>query len=393
MNLFVGIDVASEKHNCCILDGDEHTLCEFAFPNSLDGFSILLRTLRSPDLPVSTEIHIGLEATGVYGDNLTSFLRRNGLDVTIFNPLSVKKQLTATTLRKTKTDKSDAKFLATLLAHGSFQPDAPIAYHISELKSLSRNRFLLVKKRSAAKNSAKALLAKLFPEFSSCFSDTFGTTAMAVLKAYPSPKALSRCHLSSLTKLLHQSSRGRFGEEKAAQLIEAAKNTIGIDSEADLLSLSMTFAEIDFYSGQIARLEAEIHKIFLTHPSPILTIPGIGEVIGSMILSEIGCIDRFSNPNKLLAYAGLEPSVYQSGKFTASSSSMVKRGSPYLRWALLWAARIVPHFSDTFAAYFQKKSDEGKHYNVASSHVAKKLVRVIFSLLKNNSVFLDNFSA
>ncbi len=389
MNLYVGIDVASEKHNCCMLDDKERILCEFSFSNNADGFSLLLGKLQHPAIPVGVKRHIGLEATGVYGENLTEFLRRNGFEVTTFNPLTVKKQLTATTLRKTKTDKSDAKFLAVMLARGNYEPDVPTLYHISELKSLSRRRFLLVKKRSGAKNVAKALISKLFPEYSKLFTDTFGATSTAILTKYPSARDIAACHPSSLAKLLEITSRGRFGIEKAKAIIEFAKHSVGCYSYADSLSLSLTLEEIAFYGKQIERLEIEIHEIFKEYPSPILTIPGIGEVIGAMIVSEIGNIERFSNPNKLLAYAGLEPSVYQSGKFMPSSGSMVKRGSPYLRWAIIWAARLAPRFSNTFGVYLDKKSAEGKHFNVATSHVAKKLVRVIFSLQKNNSVFVD----
>ena len=389
MNLYYGIDVASEKHNCCVLDEKEHVMCEFSFTNDQTGFSKLLHYLNYPSIPEGTKKHIGLEATGVYGENLTEFLRRNGFEVTTFNPLTVKKQLTATTLRKTKTDKSDAKFIAVMLARGNYKPDAPTLYHISELKSLSRRRFLLVKKRSGAKNVAKSLIVKLFPEYLKLFTDTFGATSMALLSKYPSAKDISSCRRASLAKLLASSSRGRFGVDKAEAIIDLAKNSIGKYSRADAIALSMALEEITFYSGQIERLEHEIRLVFQEHPSPVLSIPGIGEVIGAMIVSEIGNIERFSNPNKLLAYAGLEPSIYQSGKFTPSSGSMVKRGSSFLRWALMMAARLVPRFSLTFGAYLHKKTSEGKHFNVATSHVAKKLVRVIFSLLKNNSLFSD----
>ena len=389
MNLYCGIDVASEKHNCCIIDEKEHVLSEFSFSNNHAGFDLLLQFLNHPSIPKGIKKHIGLEATGVYGENLTEFLRRNGYEVTTFNPLSVKKQLTATTLRKTKTDKSDAKFLAVMLARGNYEPDAPILYHISELKSLSRRRFLLVKKRSGAKNFAKALIAKLFPEYQGVFTDTFGVSSMSILTKYPSASAIAACRPSTLAKLLEVSSRGRFGLEKAKDIIALAKQSVGKYSSADALSLGMALEEIEFFSRQIERIEHEIHLIFKEHPSPILTIPGIGEVVGAMIVSEIGNIRRFSNPNKLLAFAGLEPSIYQSGKFTPSSGSMVKRGSPYLRWALLWAARLVPRYSVTFGQYFDKKSSEGKHYNVTSSHIAKKLVRVIFSLEKNGTIFSE----
>ena len=389
MNLYYGIDVASEKHNCCIIDEKEHVLHEFSFTNDHRGFSQLLSYLNHKSIPSGVKRYIGLEATGVYGENLTEFLRRNGFEVTTFNPLTVKKQLTATTLRKTKTDKSDAKFLAVMLARGNYEPDAPTLYHISELKSLSRKRFLLVKKRSGAKNVAKALIVKLFPEYAKMFTDTFGVTSMAVLMKYPSAKDIAACRPSALARLLETCSRGRFGLDKAKSIIELAKNSVGKYSSAEALSLMMTLEEIEFFSRQIERVEHEIHLIFKEYPSPILSIPGIGEVIGAMIISEIGNIKRFSNPNKLLAFAGLEPSIYQSGKFTSDSGSMVKRGSPYLRWAIMWAARLAPRFSRTFGEYFDKKSAEGKHFNVATSHIAKKLVRVIFSLEKNNAVFTE----
>ena len=389
MDLYYGIDVASEKHNCCIMDKNEKVLLEFSFSNDTVGFTQLLHYLNHSHIPEGVKRNIGLEATGVYGENLTNFLMRNGFEVTTFNPLTVKKQLSATTLRKTKTDKSDAKFLATMLARGNYKPDVPVLYHISELKSLSRRRFLTVKKRSGAKNIAKALLTKLFPEYLKIFTDTFGTTSMAILRNYPSAKEIAACRPSSLSKILKSSSKGRFGIDKAKEIINIAKNSIGKYSAADALSLSLTLEEIDFFSKQIDRIEKEIHIIFKENPSPILSIPGVGEVLGAMIISEIGNIQRFSNHNKLLAFAGLEPSISESGKRNSSSGSMVKRGSPYLRWAIMWAARTVPRYSQTFAKYFDKKSDEGKHFNVAVSHVAKKLIRVIFSLEKNNSVFVD----
>ena len=390
-NLFIGIDVASEKHSCCIINEKLEPLSQFEFSNDREGFDLLLNTIRSFDSSLIR--NIGLEATGVYGENLSSFLRRNGFKATTLNPLSVKKQQSATTLRKTKTDKSDARFIATILAQSNIKPDTPVLYHHSELKSLSRRRFSLVKKRSGCKNTATALITKLFPEFLKVFTDTFGASATAVLSRYPSAKTLSVCRPSSLAKLLEKASRGRFGIDKARDLICLARSSVGTYSFADELSLQLTLEEIEFFDNQIDRLEDAMENILNEIGSPILSIPGIGTVLGAMIVSEIGNIERFSNPNKLLAFAGLEPSVYQSGKFNPSSGSMVKRGSPYLRWALMQAARLAPLYSQTFSEYLSKKQSEGKHFNVASSHVAKKLVRVIFSLTKSNTSFIDLFSA
>lgn len=389
-NIFVGIDVASEKHSCCIINQNLELLSQFEFCNNRDGFNKLLHVLSCFS---SSKCNIGLEATGVYGENLSAFLRRNGYEATTFNPLSVKKQLSATTLRKTKTDKSDARFIATMLAQSNIKPDTPVLYHHSELKSLSRTRFSLVKKRSAAKNVASALVSKLFPEYLGFFSDNFGVSSLAVLTKYSSAKALSGCHALTLSKLLEKSSRGRFGSPKAKELIALAKSSVGTYSPADELSLQLVLEQIELFNKQIKTLEEAMKAILDEIDSPVLSIPGIGTVLGAIIVSEIGNINRFSNPNKLLAFAGLEPSVYQSGKFTPASGTMVKRGSPYLRWALLQAARLVPQSSQTFACYLSKKQSEGKHFNVATSHVSKKLVRVIFSLSKSNAAFIDNFSA
>ena len=123
--------------------------------------------------------------------------------------------------------------------------------------------------------------------------------------------------------------------------------------------------------------------------TPLITIPGIGYIIAAIILAEIGDINNFSSPAKLLAFAGMEPSTYQSGKYTASNTNMVKHGSTYLRWAIMQAARLVAMREPTFAAYMSKKRSEGKHFNVARSHVGKKLIRVIYHLLKYNCPFIS----
>ncbi len=389
MQISVGIDVSSEKHNCCMVDGKGNILTEFVFPNNREGFDFLLGRLTHRLMPEREKIRIGLESTGVYGCALSDFLRRNGFKVSTLNPLSVKKQLSATTLRKTKTDKADAKFIATILSRGDFKPDAEPLYHTAELKSLSRRRFLLVKKSSASKNAAKALITKLFPELPTLFTNTFGAASIAVLSSYPSAYDIAKCRASSIAKILEKASRGRFGEAKAKELISLAKASVGVYSYADSLSLSLLIEEIQFYASQINRLETAMKNLLDQIDSPVLSIPGISTVLGSMIVAEIGDIHRFSNHNKLLAYAGLDPSIYQSGKFNPASGSMVKRGSSYLRWALLFAARTVPNSSTVFQSYRDKKLAEGKHFNVASSHVAKKLVRVIYSLLKTNSTFRD----
>lgn len=387
---YVGIDVASEKHDCCILNEKKKIIQSFSFLNSPVGFQSLLSALSGiqPD-----EIKIGLEATGIYSENLSVFLRRKGFNVTTINPLLLKKHQCATTLRKTKTDKADAKGIALFIAEEGFQPDLPVSYHIQELKSLTRARFSFVQDRSALKNKVKRLVVLLFPELLEQFSDIFGASATALLKQYPSAEKLAVCHTDALAALLRKSSRGRFGRAKAAYLKQLAKCSIGNHSPARVMELKMLLARIDLLSEQIKDYDKQIKIIMDELDSPVLTIPGIGYTLGATIIAEVGNISRFSSPAKLLAFAGLEPSIYQSGKFVPASGRMVKRGSPFLRWALLQAAGYVPNYSSTFALYREKKLSEGKSAAVARSHVAKKLVRIIHSLMTHSTAFSDQLTA
>lgn len=392
--IYVGIDIASEKHDCCILGEHNKKLESFSFSNTRDGFISLLAACKKYAEPEQTKI--GLESTGIYGDNLRDFLRRNGYEIRTFNPLLIKKSIQATTLRKTKTDKSDASFLASYLARELPDPDPQISYHISELKSLTRARFSVVGACSKAKTQLKALLVQVFPEFHTAFSDVFGVAAIAILRKYPTAKKLSAAKKTAVAKILSEASRHRLGEEKAAMLIDLAKNSVGCHSETKALEMQYYLDQIELNTAYIRRYEAAIREIMNEIDSPITTIPGIGLVLGAMILAELGDVTRFAAPEKVLAFAGLDPSIYQSGKYTPASGTMVKRGSPQLRWALLMAARSTIVHNPNIAIYYQKKLSEGKHYNVICSHIAKKLVRILYSLLKKNtpySLFYPQISA
>lgn len=383
--IYVGIDIAMEKHDCCIMGADRSILQQFSFPNDSSGFQKLLNSLISYASPEETKI--GLESTGVYGNNLVAFLRRNGYETRTFNPLLIKKSIQATTLRKTKTDKSDARFLALYLTQELSQPDSEVSYQITELKSLCRSRFSLVQERSKHKTAVKALLVQVFPEFHTVFSDVFGASAVAILKKYPSAEALRKSKLSTVTKEIEAASRGRLGRGKAEALLKIAKESVGISSPALELELNLHIDQIALLSEYILRFEHSIKDTMKQIDSPIITIPGIGYILGAMLLSEIGDISRFATPAKLLAFAGMDPSISQSGKSVSGTGTMVKHGSKYLRWALGQSARCVGILNPVFAEYLKSKLAQGKHYSVACSHVAKKLIRVVFSILKKNTPY------
>jgi len=298
----------------------------------------------------------------------------------------------AQSLRKTKTDKSDARFLAQLLFSDGSKPYSQPEYHISELKTLTRNRHRLVEMRSKLKQSVSRLITILFPELPGVVWSVNQKSCYALLLGFPTARSIAEAHLTRLTNILSSNSNGRYGREKALEIRELATRSIGLESRAAGLELRQTIRLIQGLQDEIDELGREIKAVMLEINSPILTIPGVGYILGTIILSEIGSIENFDNPAKLLKFAGLEPSVYESGKYKASDTPMVKRGSKYLRWALLQAARLAAYRDKTFAVYLAKKRSEGKHFYVAMSHVAKKLVRVVFHLLRSGETFAPQMS-
>ena len=388
--IFVGIDVASTKHDCAVLDSTGKVLCEFVIANDIVGFETLISRLQAvcnESQHKLSDIQIGLESTGHYNINIVKYLHEKRLSVKVFNPLSVARLKKASTLRRTKTDKTDARFLAVMLFNNDSKPYEQSVAQMDELKTLTRHRGRLVKESSEHKLHISRLITIVFPEFASVFSSTSGATARAILLEFPSAHDIAKADIRRLTGVVSKASKNRFGRDKADEIRTLAKKSIGTSDRALCFELKQHLAAIAFIKEQISKLEAFIKEIMIELNNPITTIPGIGYTLGAIIISEIGSIENFATPAKLLAYAGLDPSTYQSGKFTATLTPMVKHGSTYLRYALMTAATTVKRNEPTFEAYFNKKQAEGKHYFVAASHTAKKLVRVIFHLLKYNETY------
>ncbi len=386
--VFVGIDVAKDKHACHAVNSDGVVLCDnFTFANSLQGFSTFLELARSWD---STDnIKVGLEATGHYSSNLLSFLKARGFQVVVFNPLSVSRLRSANSLRRTKTDKNDSRYIARLVMTEGFSPYRNSSYHISVLKSLTRARFRLFSEIQPLKNRFRRLLHVLFPELYAFFSNIYLKTPLELLSALPSAKDIAECNILKLTKILSDSSHGRLKRSKAEALKQLAYSSIASYNYGDAFELKQTVKRIQFLSSQMSEIEKEIDSVMLELNSPITSIPGIGNLLGATILGEIGDISNFENPDKLLAFAGCEPSTYQSGKYTATQTPMVKHGSRYLRRALYCAADMAYVNSLSFRSYIDRKRTQGKHYYVAMSHGMKKLVRIIFAVLSRNIPFSE----
>lgn len=388
--IYVGIDVAKDKHDCFAMNSDGEILIEkLTITNNLDGFETLYNSLMN--FPDSLDnIKVGLEATGHYSNNILNFLTEKGFNIYLINPLQTNLYVKGQSLRKTKTDKLDAHVIATMLVSDNLKPYIPVSYHISELKSLTRHRFRLVKENSKFKTSLVRLVDIVFPELPKIVSSVAQKSCLALLYELPSAKDIAECNLTHLTHLLSDNSNKKFDREKAIQIRELARKSIGLNSNSVSFELKQTISIIQFIQEQLDDVEKRIKEILKEINSPILTIPGISFKTAGSILAEIGDISRFDSPAKLLAFAGLDPSMYQSGKFFSTHSVMVKRGSKYLRFALMTAARMVCLNDATFNAFKDRKIAEGKHYMVTMGHVAKKLVRVIYYLLKTNNVYQSN---
>ena len=386
----VGIDVSKDKHDCFILSSEGEVLADvFTISNNRDGFETLLHKIRSCTSS-QDKIKVGLEATGHYSYNILGFLLGEGLPTFVINPLHTNLYRKSLSLRKTKTDRVDARTIATMLMSDvDLKSYTNTAYHNEELKSLTRYRFDKVQDRAKLKQSVSRLVNILFPELEGLVPSLHMASVYALLSEFPGASQIAGSHLTHLKTVLHDASRGRYDRDMAVIIRDAARGSIGSKMPAKSLELQHTIRLIWELDREINDIEAEIDAIMESIQSPITSIPGIGTRMGAMILAEVGDFSRFDSPDKLLAYAGLSPTTFQSGKLNATGvyAHMEKRGSRYLRYAIFNAAKYVCHWEPAFAAYLAKKRSEGKHYNVAISHAAKKLVRLIFALQRSGQAF------
>lgn len=384
--IYVGIDIAKLNHFASALSSDGEVLIEpFKFTNDGDGFQMLVSKLDSFD---KDSIIIGLESTAHYSDNLVRYLVAGYYKVCVINPIKTS-SLRKNNIRKTKTDKVDTYLIAkTLMMQDSFRFVTFFDLDLMDLKTLGRFRQKTIKQRTRLKIQLTSYVDQVFPELQYFFKSGLHQKAVyALLKEAPTPLDIASMHMTHLRHLLEVASHGHFKKEQAKELRVLAQKSVGANDSALSIQITHTIAQIELLDSQLERVEAEMTDIMKFNNSVIMTIPGIGYINGGMILGEIGNIHRFSNPNKLLAFAGLDPTVYQSGNYTARRTRMSKRGSRVLRYALINAAHNVVKYNATFKAYYDTKMAEGRtHYN-ALGHCAGKLVRVIWKMLTDEVEF------
>lgn len=381
---FIGIDVGKFNHCCSVINSDGECLLDpFFFDNNHDGFDLLLHNIKQ----FRSSRHIsGLESTGHYGDNLLRFLLDHGFEVGLINPISTDAKRKEK-IRKTKNDKKDTLTICAVLQSREFTHMTRNKLSLREGKLLTRYHHDLTRSLNQAKNKLQKCIDIVFPGFNTVFATKYSNTYMAVLKECGSAKAVRDTHLTHLKKIISDASNGKINSHYPSLLKESAKTSIGEDNAVITLEIKQLVASIELLIEQLDAVDKKIEELARSLNSPIFTIPGIGFITGMSILCELGPIDHFSSSSKVVAYAGLDCAVYQSGQYNADKTAITKRGSPHIRLSLYQAALPLCRFNATFNAYYNRKRSEGKSHRCAQGHVVRKLLRVIFKLLTENMSF------
>lgn len=384
--VYLGIDIGKRSHAASLMREDASLVFKaFSFSNSRQDAQLLLDKL-APFLP---DVEIGMEATGHYWLSLYSFLVENGLAVHVINPIQTDGWRQGVEIRKRKTDQIDSVLIADFIRYGAFLETSLADEDTLSLRNLSRFRNYLISSISDLKRKAVCILDQIFPEYDSCFSDVFGKTSQELLLHFASASDFEDISAKQLEQLLSGISQKQFARRKLQELSTLARSSFGVTFSLDSFSLQLKLLiqQIAFIEQQAAEVELQINRLLAKINSPITTIPGIGPVLAAAILGEIGGVERFRNAPSLVAYAGIDAEVSQSGEYEAPTGKMTKRGSPYLRKALFQAALVASNCDPVFRAYYLKKRAEGKHHKVAVGAVARKLCHTIYAVLKNNTPY------
>ena len=389
---FAGIDIAKHKHEASVIDTNGKALLDsISFSNSKEGCEKLLALFNRLDI-ARDDVLIGMEATGHYWLSVHAFFLEQGFDVKVINPIQ-SEAFRKMYIRQTKNDSKDSFIIAQIMRFGQFSATNLSEEGIIALRQLSRYRLALVDSCGDCKRRVIALLDQVFPEYASLFSDTFGVASTELLLKYPTPEDMLTVSTRKLTALISKASHGRLGEEKAKQVKAAAADSFGVSFAKDAFAFQIRqlMEQLTFLEKQIVELEKEISVLLVQTGSFITTIPGIGDTLGAIIVSEIGDINRFDAPGKLVAFAGLDVKVNQSGEFTGTKTKISKRGSPYLRRAIWLAAGRAAFCDPILSEYYQSLRARGKHHLTAVGAVSRKLCRN--SLISSSDNSCSSFSS
>jgi len=390
--LFVGIDVSKNKSDICIKDQLGNDLIQrFKIQNNKADLGHLYETIEriKSKTPGNSDVVFGMEATGIYSLPLYSALKRDGYKVKLYNPIQTN-GFRKMNIRKTKTDPIDSAIIADMLRFSEPPQVSDIQdLNLYQLRELVRIRHRLIEKQTVCKVQLVRNIDTIWPDYSIVMKRVLGATSIAILKKYSVPSKVRAKSFEQFYEFVKKMSRSKIPRSKAEEIYTHAGNILTIPELDSIISVEIEtlITQLELYDEQIQSVEKRTDQMMKLINSKIMSIPGIGDTLGPIILGEIGNVDRFSSVKKLIAFAGLDPVVIQSGRFKNMTGHISKRGSPLLRQALFLAANVARQNDDNLKRFYDKKRSEGKHHFSALNAVAAKLLRIVYWVLKNNKEY------
>ena len=383
----VGIDIGKNHHEASIVSPEGKQIGRsLRFATTHKGADSLMSFIfknigNSPCV-------FGMEATGHYWYPIYSFLKAKGYTICVINPIQ-SDSLRKMYIRQTKNDSIDSFFIAEVIRFGQFGTTSMADENILAMRQLCRYRDSVISSRTEIKLRIGTIMEQIFPEYEKQFSSLWVSTSMGILEKYLTPENIENAPIDELFEIIKDKSHNRLTKAKAISIKEAAADTFGIKIAQDAFSfqLKQLIDRMNFLDKQIEALDIEIMKYYEQFDCYLHTIPGIGMIATATILAEIGDIHRFKSSSALVAFAGIDPTVRQSGEFNSTHNHMSKRGSPYLRHAIFLAATTCSFHNSPLNAYYKKKRDQGKHHLTATRAVARKLTTVIYAVLRDGKPY------
>ena len=383
----VGIDIGKNHHEASIVSPEGKQIGRsLRFATTHKGADSLMSFIfknigNSPCV-------FGMEATGHYWYPIYSFLKAKGYTIYVINPIQ-SDSLRKMYIRQTKNDSIDSFLIAEVIRFGQFGTTSMADENILAMRQLCRYRDSVISSRTEIKLRIGTIMEQIFPEYEKQFSSLWVSTSMGILEKYLTPENIENTPIDELFEIIKDKSHNRLTKAKAISIKGAAADTFGIKIAQDTFSfqLKQLIDRMNFLDKQIEALDIEIMKYYEQFDCYLHTIPGIGIIGAATILAEIGDISRFKNSSALVAFAGIDPTVRQSGEFNSTHNHMSKRGSPYLRHAIFLAATTCSFHNSPLNAYYKKKRDQGKHHLTATGAVARKLTTVIYAVLRDSKPY------
>ena len=383
----VGIDIGKNHHEASIVSPEGKQIGRsLRFATTHKGADSLMSFIfknigNSPCV-------FGMEATGHYWYPIYSFLKAKGYTIYVINPI-LSDSLRKMYIRQTKNDSIDSFLIAEVIRFGQFGTTSMADENILAMRQLCRYRDSVISSRTEIKLRIGTIMEQLFPEYEKQFSSLWVSTSMGILEKYLTPENIENAPIDELFEIIKDKSHNRLTKAKAISIKEAAADTFGIKIAQDAFSfqLKQLIDRMNFLDKQIEALDCQILEYYEKFDCYLHTIPGIGMIAAATILAEIGDINRFKSSSALVAFAGIDPTVRQSGEFSSTHNHMSKRGSPYLRHAIFLAATTCSFHNSPLNAYYKKKRDQGKHHLTATRAVARKLTTVIYAVLRDSKPY------